>query len=185
MTCRTSQRSPNDLAYEAARAYPGGVEALAFTMGMNSGLLYKKLSPATPSHQLTINEFSEVIERCEGAGVKNALAALEALNLRHNRLATPIDSLLDTTDDDLRRTTVEAMAELGRLATQLEVALAEGELTESHMEQFEPTKRRLFTTLSKFWNSLKLRRQRDASKPRRSIFRKNRVDDSTTAAVTH
>lgn len=172
MTLRTSQRSPNDLAYEAARAYPGGVEALAFTMGMNPKLLYKKLSPATPDYELTISEFSEVMERCEGAGVKNALSALEALNWRHNRLATPIDSLLDTTDDDLRKNVIESMAELGALAHRIEEALADGDLTETHMEKLEPTKRKLFTKLGTLWQAIKARTKRDASKPRRSFFRK-------------
>lgn len=185
MTMRTSQRSPNDLAYEAARAYPGGVEALAFVMGKNPKLLYKKLSPAHPDYQLTIDEFSELMERCEGAGVKNALAPLEALNWRHSRLATPIDSLLDTSDEDLRKSVLESMAELGALASRIEEALAEGELTDNHMEKLEPAKRGLFTKLGKLWQAIKARRNRDASKPRTSFFakvKKTNSHDFETAA---
>lgn len=172
MTIRTSQRSPNDLAYEAARAYPGGVEALAFTMGMSQKLLYKKLSPATPDYELTVSEFSEVMERCAGAGVKNAFAALEAMAFRHNGVFISIEDLDATEDDSILKAAAQAMERVGSVAGSVNEALEGGEITDKEMEVIEPRFRKAFAALASWFKRVKNRKEKDAAKPRRGLFRR-------------
>lgn len=172
MTLRTSQRNAQDLAYEVARAYPGGIEALAFVMGMNFKLLYKKLSPANPEHELTVSQFSEVMERCSGAGVKNAYAPLEALNWRHGGVFVTVEDLDATDDDSILKAAAQAMERVGSVAGSINDALEGGEITDKEMEVIEPRFRKAFTAMASWFKRVKSRKEKDSSKPRRGLFRR-------------
>jgi hypothetical protein len=175
MTHKYSARNQHDLLYEIARAYPGGIEALAQRMGTTSKKLYKKLSPKSDERNTTAEEFSVIVEMCAGANVKNAMSPIEAMCWRHGGIFVPLDAITGTSDEDLRKTGIQAMAQLGNVAALLEEAMEKDEITDNDMERIEPAKRGLFKTIGVWWAKIKARRERDASKPRRGLFRRAAV----------
>jgi hypothetical protein len=175
MTHKYSARNQHDLLYEVARAYPGGIEALAARLGTSAKKLYKKLSPKSPERNTTAEEFSVIVEMCEGAGVKNAMSPIEAMCWRHGGIFVPLDAINGTTDEDLRKTGIQAMTQLGNVAALVEEALERDELSDNDMERIEPAKRKLFATVALWWGRIKARKQRDSSKPCRSMFSRSQA----------
>lgn len=172
MTHRYSQRNQHDLLYEVARAYPGGIEALAQRLGTTAKKLYKKLSPKSKERNTTAEEFSLIMEMCAGAGVKNALSPLEAQCWRHGGVFISLDDLDATSDESIQNAIVQLTAKLGTVAGRVTDALECGELTENEMEYIEPEMRGLGAAFAKLCARVKGRFKRDASKPRRFAFRK-------------
>jgi hypothetical protein len=138
MTCRYNEINQHDALYTAARAYPGGVEALAGRMGISVNVLYKKLRPAVETHHISYEEVSEIIELLETAGkAGSAELALAAFNWRHSRISI---RLPDQTPDAgvMFQQVLEIMQEEGQLAQDINNALSgDGRLNESGLAQIE------------------------------------------------
>lgn len=123
MTCRYTEINQHDALYIAARAYPGGIEALALRMGMASHVLYKKLRPAVDTHHVNYEEVSEIVEHLEAAG-KHEMAdlALQAFNWRHARVTVRLPDVQADTGE-LFLQVLELMREEGVLAGHINDAL--------------------------------------------------------------
>jgi hypothetical protein len=87
MTHRYTQMNPLDALYTAARAYPGGIEALAHRMGVSVAVLRNKLAPHVNTHHVTLAEASLIIEFLREAKCDEALLPLQALNWQHGLIA--------------------------------------------------------------------------------------------------
>lgn len=179
MTHRYSARNQHDLLYEVARAYPGGIEALAARMGTTAKKLYKKLSPKSTERNTTAEEFSLIVEMCAGANVKNAMSPIEALCWRHGGIFVPLDAIQGTSDDDLRKTGIQAMSQLGNVAALLEEAM-ETDLDDHAMEKIEPAKRKFFSSAVLLWERIRARHA--AAKERRLFARKTVADNAPALA---
>lgn len=88
MTCRPVPLHPLDALYQAARRYPGGVEALARRLNMSEPTLYKKLRHQVDTHRLAYDdELSEILFCLKEAGVRGWADTLHALLWRHGHVA--------------------------------------------------------------------------------------------------
>lgn len=154
MTLRKSNRSPEDILFELIGRYPGNAEAVAERLGISVKTLYKKLSGTEQDRFLTITEFSRVIHMLEEASI-NAQDALQALNFRHDRICIHLSAINDHTDQDLRKSGIEALKHLGDFAGELEQHL--DDINDNAMEALEPKKRRLLATLETMWARIKTR----------------------------
>ncbi len=125
MTLRYSDTNQHDALYLIARAYPGGIEALAQRMGKTASVLYNKLRPGVVTHYPSFEEVSEIVELCAAAGVPNATLPIEALCQRHNLVAFTFPTLNHLTDDDLTQSVCKAMQELGDVTGAIAGALAD------------------------------------------------------------
>lgn len=172
MTYEYSERNQHDLLYEIARAYPGGIEALAARMGTTAKKLYKKLSPRSDERTTSAEEFSLIVEMCEGAGVLNATSPIEALCWRHGGVFIKFDDLHAESDDCILKAAAEAMAKVGSVAGAVNEALEAGEINDKQMEKIEPRMRKAQAALAAWWGRIKGRMKRDASKPRTPFFGK-------------
>lgn len=124
MTCRYTEINQHDALYIAARAYPGGVEALALRMGMTAGVLYKKLRPAVGSHHVNYEEVSEIVEHLEAAGrLDMAELALSAFNWRHGRVTFKLPEV-NVPSGELFGQVLSILREEGTLANDISEALA-------------------------------------------------------------
>ena len=74
MTRRYSDMNQHDALYKVARAYPGGLEALAAAMKMSVNVLRNKLAPGIETHYPSFEEVSEIVALCQEAGMKDAFA---------------------------------------------------------------------------------------------------------------
>ena len=87
MTRSYSQMDPHDALYRAARAYPGGISALAHRMDMSEAVLRNKLAPGIYTHHITLAEFSLILEYLREAKCDDAAQPLQALNWQHGLIA--------------------------------------------------------------------------------------------------
>ncbi len=109
MTCRPLAMHPLDALYQAARRYPGGVEALARRLNMSEPTLYKKLRHQVETHKLGYDdELSEVLFCLKEAGVKGWADTLHALMWRHGHLAIQVPELEAGETEDAVTTAIVA-----------------------------------------------------------------------------
>lgn len=123
MTCKYNNINQHDALYNTARAYPGGIEALAQRMRMVVSTLRNKLRPAIETHHVNFEEVSEIIELCEEARVPEAFGPLHAFCWRHNHVAVLLPRG-DVDADDLLKQVVEIMSGDGALAGDISRAMA-------------------------------------------------------------
>lgn len=138
MTCRYTEINQHDALYIAARAYPGGVEALALRMGMAAGVLYKKLRPAVGSHHVNYEEVSEIVEHLEAAGrLDMAELALSAFNWRHGRVTFSLPEV-NMPAGELFGQVLSILREEGTLAKDISEALGnDGRIDDAELLKIE------------------------------------------------
>jgi hypothetical protein len=129
MTRRYLEMNQHDALYTVARAYPGGLDALALRMGISANVLRNKLAPGIASHYPSFEETSEIIELCHEAGVKDALAPVHALLLRHGMAGFVVPSPEQVASDDLSQTVCRVMGQVGGVANAVSQALLDGVVT--------------------------------------------------------
>lgn len=124
MTYEYSNINQHDALYNSARDYPGGIEALAQRLGASANVLRNKLRPAIESHHVNFEEVSRIVELLEEARVPSAFVPLHAFCWRHGHVALRLHHG-DVSSDELVQQILEVMGDEGRLATDLNSALAD------------------------------------------------------------
>lgn len=137
MTRRYSDMNQHDALYKVARAYPGGLEALATRMGVSVNVLRNKLAPGIESHYPSFEELSVIIEFCHEAGVKEAHMPLHALLSRHGMAAFVIPEQDEVSEDDLSQTVCRVMSQVGDVAEAVSTALLDGVITDAEADLIE------------------------------------------------
>jgi hypothetical protein len=137
MTHRYTQMDPQDALYNAARSYPGSVEALAHRMGMSPAVLRNKLSPNVKTHHVTLSEASSIVEFLREAKCDDALMPLQALNWQHGLVALPMPDVSHLSDEELAQAVLRVMKENGDVANVLQSSLADGEITTQELDAIE------------------------------------------------
>ncbi len=165
MTCRYTEINQHDALYMAARAYPGGVEALAQRMGMAAHVLYKKLRPAVETHHVNYEEVSEIVEHLEAAGKSDmAELALQAFNWRHGRV---IFRLPDVTvpAGELFNQVLEILREEGTLASDINEALGnDGKIDGQELHKIEKDLQQCIEALVVLRNKVRAKHDSDSVK---------------------
>ena len=137
MTRRYSDTNQHDALYNVARGYPGGIEALAVSLGMSANVLRNKLAPGIASHYVSFEETSQIIQLCHSAGVKGALLPLHALLTRHGMAAFLVPEAADIGRDDLSQTVCRVMGQIGDLAEAVSAAFEDGVVTVNEVDLIE------------------------------------------------
>lgn len=137
MTLRSSDTNQHDALYKIARAYPGGIEALAARMGKSTNTLRNKLQPHISTHYVSFEEVSEIVELCAGAGVPDALLPLRSLNWRHGLVSFAIPSSDNLSDEQLSMTVCRVMKEAGDVAASVGDAMSDGRISLEEMDRIE------------------------------------------------
>lgn len=137
MTRKYSDTNQHDALYKIARAYPGGLEALAQRMGMSANVLRNKLAPSIETHYPSFEEVSQIIEFCRDAAVPGALLPLHALLGRHGMAAFAIPEPESIGSDDLSQTVCRVMSQVGGVAEAVSDALMDGVITNAEADLIE------------------------------------------------
>ncbi|MFZ6655176.1 phage regulatory CII family protein [Undibacterium sp. TJN19] len=137
MTRKYSDMNQHDALYKIARAYPGGLEALAAKMGVSVNVLRNKLAPGIESHYPSFEELSVIVEHCDEAGVKDAHMPLHALLSRHGMAAFVIPEPNQVSEDDLSQTVCRVMSRVGDVAEAVSTALLDGVITDAEADLIE------------------------------------------------
>lgn len=162
MTYHYGERSPLDCLYNAARAYPGGIEALAVRMGIKPQVLRNKLSPANHLHKPTYEEASKVMEYCAGAGVPDAFDSLHAYAFGLGYVCVPIPSAEeDLSQEALATLAFQLTAQFGDALNASTQALSDDHLSEKELEVIEPKIRKFQRYVTAFLGRLRQRVKRD------------------------
>jgi hypothetical protein len=137
MTRKYSDMNQHDALYKVARAYPGGLEALAARMEMSVNVLRNKLAPGIDTHYASFEEFSTIIEYCLQAGVKEAHLPIHALLGRHGMAAFIVPEPEQVNEDDLSQTVCRVMSQIGDVAEAVSTALLDGVITDAEADLIE------------------------------------------------
>jgi hypothetical protein len=137
MTRKYSDMNQHDALYKVARAYPGGLEALALHLQMSVNVLRNKLAPGIDSHYPSFEELSMIVQACEEAGVKDALLPLHALLGRHGMAAFRVPEPDQISNDDLSQTVCRVMSQVGSVAEAVSDALMDGVITMAEADLIE------------------------------------------------
>lgn len=125
MTHRIDEMNVLDAAFMAAREYPGGIEALAARLGTYSRVLRKKLATSGETRNLTLDEFSELIDRCEEARGRSALLPMRALAWRHGGVFIRLPEPERVDSDAFLAEIIHTAREQGDVIREIEWALAD------------------------------------------------------------
>lgn len=137
MTRRYSDMNQHDALYKIARAYPGGIDALAQRLNISNNVLRNKLAPGITSHYPSFEEMSNIISLCQEAGLKDALLPLHALLARHGMAAFLVPEPDQISNDDLSQTVCKVMSQVGNVAEAVSDALMDNVITERELDLIE------------------------------------------------
>lgn len=137
MTRRYSDMNQHDALYTVARAYPGGIDALAQKLNISTNVLRNKLAPGIASHYPSFEEVSMIISLCQKAGVKEAVMPLHALMARHGMAAFVVPEPEQINNDDLSQTVCRVMSQVGNVAEAVSEALLDNVITEREADLIE------------------------------------------------
>ncbi len=165
MTRRYSDTNQHDALYKVARAYPGGLEALALRMGMSVNVLRNKLAPGIDTHYPSFEEMSVIIEHCHIAGVKDAYLPLHALLGRHGLAAFAIPEPEEVSGDDLSQTVCRVMSRVGDVAEAVSEALLDGVITDAEADLIEREFQSALTVLGEWRARIRAHRAATERKP--------------------
>lgn len=137
MTRRYLDMNQHDALYTVARSYPGGIDALAQSMGISVNVLRNKLAPSIATHYPSFEEVSTIVELCQRAGVADAHLPLHALLVRHGMAAFVVPVPERTGADDLSQTVCRVMSQVGAVAEAVSSALMDGKVTVAEADLIE------------------------------------------------
>lgn len=138
MTCSYSDINQHDALYKTARAYPGGIEALAQRMGRTVPMMYNKFRPGITTHYASFEEVTEVIELCVQAGVKDAILPAQAFAWRLGYVLLPVPKIDNEPDEALAQQVCKTVKEFGEVASCIYESLASNnDITPSELDRFE------------------------------------------------
>lgn len=137
MTRRYSDMNQHDALYKVARAYPGGLDALAGRLGMSVNVLRNKLAPGIDTHYVSFEEFSTILNLCLEAGVKEAHLPIHALLSRHGMAAFVVPEESAVSKDDLSQTVCRVISQVGDVAEAVSTALLDGVITDLEADLIE------------------------------------------------
>jgi hypothetical protein len=156
MTRRYKDTDQHDALYKVARAYPGGVEALAEKMEISVNVLRNKLAPHIVSHYPSFEEVSTIVDLCLDAGVKEALLPLHALIGRHGMAAFVVPEPDQVNNDDLSQTVCRVMSQVGNVAEAVSEAMMDGVITTQELDLIEKEFQGALTALGEWRARIRL-----------------------------
>jgi hypothetical protein len=160
MTRKYLDMNQHDALYKVARSYPGGIEALAQSMGISVNVLRNKLAPTIASHYPSFEEVSTVVHLCHQAGVADAHLPLHALLVRHGMAAFVVPTPESIGDDDLSQTVCKVMSQVGAVAEAVSTALLDGKVTQAEADLIEREFQGALSALGEWRARLRLKAER-------------------------
>ncbi|MES2822512.1 MAG: phage regulatory CII family protein [Pseudomonadota bacterium] len=164
MTRRYSDMNQHDALYKIARAYPGGIDALAIKLNISANVLRNKLAPGIASHYPSFEEVSMIISLCQETGVKEALLPLHALLSRHGMAAFVVPEPDQVSNDDLSQTVCRVMSQVGNVAEAVSEALIDNVITEREADLIEREFQGALSALGDWRARIRLHREKANSK---------------------
>ena len=164
MTRRYSDMNQHDALYKIARAYPGGIDALAVKLNISANVLRNKLAPGIASHYPSFEEVSMIISLCQETGVKEALLPLHAMLSRHGMAAFVVPEPEQVSNDDLSQTVCRVMSQVGNVAEAVSEALIDNVITEREADLIEREFQGALTALGDWRARIRLHKEKTNSK---------------------
>lgn len=138
MTCKYSEINQHDALYMIARAYPGGIEALAQRMGRTVPVMYNKFRPGITTHHASFEDVTEAIELCVQAGVEDAILPAKAFAWRLGYVLMPVPQIDGPPNEDLAQQVCKTVKEFGEVASCIYTSLStNNDITQAELDKFE------------------------------------------------
>lgn len=166
MTLRYKEMDKKDALYKIARQYKGGVGALALRMGRTEAVLYNKLRPSIDTHQVTIDEFEEIMEFAQDVGIKDALLPLDAIEWHFRRFAIPIPEPTERTEAELENCVCRVVKEIGDIAAVQTKALEDKRIDDQEFDQLKREFTEAHAALAEWFERIRERHEAGKAKGR-------------------
>lgn len=131
--------------HQTAHVAPGGLEALARTMGISAQVLRNKVCPTTETHKLGVREALAMMEIANDDRILEVMAQQRGRTLGHIELPCATSIIRAVLSED---------AEHGGIAKQINSALADGRLTEREKSDITRQIARTIDTLNALASSI-------------------------------
>lgn len=124
-----------------AKAFPGGIAALAQSIGRSAGVLHNKFSEAVVGNEITDREADALALKIRAS--TGAQGYIESKCALHGGLFVVLPEDGMAADDDVLASMLDSMRSLGELARELSEARADGLITPDEFSAIELRARRL------------------------------------------
>jgi hypothetical protein len=121
-----------DAARRLAKAYPGGIEALAQRMGKSPATLRHELAGAQ-GYKLGAEDLEEMTLLAIGAHHPNALVALATMNANCGQMSIPLPQALAGSDDDCMRQVAGVAKEFSDLVQVVSMRTSDCEISDNDL----------------------------------------------------
>jgi|GEM_PF-3947742 len=143
----TEKRDPITTLHADAKAYPGGIAALAQLIGRSAGVLHNKFADSMPSYEITDREADAIATAVRLRTGANAYA--EAKAEAHGGIFVPLPEPGIAGEDDVTAGLLEIMRTAGDLARELTEARADGLITPDEFASYKLRGNRLIAAVHK------------------------------------
>lgn len=167
MTHQRFDIDPLDATAKAVQTYPGKIGALALRMAMSQQVLRNKLSPAVHTHQLTLDEFCDILEKLQEINSPLSELPLQAICYRAGCVAVRLpDHGADS--DELLDSIVAIFGTEGRLADNLRNALSDDQkISDRELGVLEEDIKRVLESVVTLRDKLREKNLADFHSPRK------------------
>lgn len=121
-----------DAARRLAKAYPGGIDAMAQRLNKNPATLRHELAGAH-GYKLGAEDLEEMTLLAIGAHQPNALVALSTMNANCGQLSIPLPQTLGGSDDDCMRQVSETAKEFSDLVQVVCERASDGDVSDNDL----------------------------------------------------
>lgn len=147
-----SMFDPIHALHTDAKAYPGGITALAVLIARSAGVLHNKFADST-SYEITDREADALA--CAIHARTGANGYIEAKCAMHGGVFVPLPEAGEAADDDVLTCILNCLRSLGNLADELIQARADGVITQDEFTAIELRDRRTIMALLSAMANLK------------------------------
>jgi hypothetical protein len=139
-----------------ARAYPGGIEALAQRLGKSPDTLRHELS-GHAQFKLGLEDACDITQLAQQTATPGALGALNAFAANCACMVVPLPPALDLGNDECLRGVAMASQEFAELLQTTMHGLADGHITDNELRAFERANGEMLASLQALALSLAAR----------------------------
>ena len=125
-----------DAARRVAKAYPGGIDALALRLTKHPTTLRHELAGA-PNYKLGAEDLEEMTQLAMAVSQPNALEALCTLNTNCGQLAIPLPEALAGAGGDTMRRLGEVAKEFSDLVREVSARTADGDVSSNDLKAID------------------------------------------------
>lgn len=158
----------HDAARRLAKAYPGGIDAMAQRLGKNPATLRHELSGA-PGYKLGAEDLEDMTLMAMGANQPNALVALATFNANCGQMSIPLPQALAGAGEDCMRQLADVAKEFSDMVQAVAMRAGDGDVTDNDLAAIDKELTELLASVHVLRESLGRTNQADKARTLKAV----------------